>query len=125
MISQGHVRSIHRNAVTKGFWATLESLDQARAEGNIDAADYEARAFEFYAKQCMMIVSEATELMESLRKKKGIKETEGEAADIFIRLADLYEGLRHHGLVDDILADVVERKIEVNAARPQRHGVLG
>lgn len=125
MISQGLIASIHRNAVDKGFWDTMGTLDEERGTGTVTIEGYDNLAFEFYAKQCMMLVSEVTELMESLRKRKGQAETEAEAADIFIRLADLYEGLRTHGLVDKELAKVIEEKALFNISRAPRHGVLG
>lgn len=131
-MEQENVAAIHANAVRKGFWRTLESLDGNRAAlaragalNSLDREAYDSEAFEFYAKQCMMIVSEVTELMEALRKNKGQHEVESEAADIFIRLADLYEGLRTHGLADKTLFEAVSEKTVVNAQRPERHGVLG
>jgi len=125
MIDQDYASAIHRNAVRKGFWRTLEELDLARGQQSLGGEPYKAAAFEFYAKQCMMIVSEVTELMEALRKEKGQREVEAEAADIFIRLADLYEGLREHGLADDTLSEAVSKKVVKNVQRPERHGVLG
>lgn len=125
MIEQDYAAGIHASAVRKGFWRTLEELDIARGQEGLGRAQYDSLAFEFYAKQCMMIVSEVTELMEAIRKEKGQREVESEAADIFIRLADLYEGLREHGLADDTLAEAVSKKVVVNHQRPERHGVLG
>jgi len=125
MIDQDYTSAIHRNAVRKKFWDTIQMLDGQRSAGLISHEAYSSRAFEFYAKQCMMLVSEVTELMEALRKEKGQREVEAEAADIFIRLADLYEGLREHGLVEDTLSEAVSKKVVKNVQRPERHGVLG
>ena len=65
---------LHKTAVSKGFWP--EDVDDI-----------------FIAKQCMMIVSEVTELMEAIRKDKGEEEIVMETADILIRTLDLYAGL--------------------------------
>jgi NTP pyrophosphatase (non-canonical NTP hydrolase) len=125
LMEQENVAAIHANAKRKGFWGTIDLLDAIRSANVVDKAEYDSRAFEFYAKQCMMLVSEVTELMEALRKEKGQHEVESEAADIFIRLADLYEGLRTHGLADKTLFEAVSEKTVVNAQRPEKHGVLG
>lgn len=125
MIEQDWLAGIHANARRKGFWDFLDYLDEARGTYSIDGDSYDKQAFLFYAKQCMMLVSEVTELMEALRKEKGQHEVESEAADIFIRLADLYEGLRRHGLADKTLAEAVAEKTVVNAQRPKMHGVNG
>jgi hypothetical protein len=121
-MEQENIAAIHTNAVRKNFWDTIQMLDSQRGAGVIDQETYRSRAFEFYAKQCMMLVSE---LMEALRKDKGQHEVESESADIFIRLADLYEGLRTHGLVDKTLNEAISEKVVINGARPAKHGVLG
>ena len=69
---------LHETAKTKGFWP--EEVDDI-----------------FIAKQCMMIVSEVTELMEAIRKDRGEEEVAMETADIFIRTLDLYAGLVEAG----------------------------
>jgi NTP pyrophosphatase (non-canonical NTP hydrolase) len=124
-MDQENIAAIHANAVRKEFWNTLDVLDASRGGGLITREYYDTRAFEFYAKQCMMLVSEVTELMEALRKNKGQHEVESEAADIFIRLADLYEGLRTHGLADKTLNEAISEKVVINGSRPAKHGVLG
>ena len=65
--------NLHKVAVEKGFWP--EEVDDI-----------------FIAKQCMMIVSEVTEVMEAIRKDKGEEEITKEFADILIRTLDLYAG---------------------------------
>jgi NTP pyrophosphatase (non-canonical NTP hydrolase) len=124
-MDQENIAAIHANAVRKEFWGSLDVLDLIRSAGVITKAEYDERAFEFYAKQCMMIVSEVSELMEALRKSKGQHEVESESADIFIRLADLYEGLRRHGLADKTLNEAISEKVVINGTRPAKHGVLG
>lgn len=96
--------TIHETAVEKGFW-------------NVKVDDI------FITKQLMMIVSEAVEVMEAIRKDKGKKEVADEMADIIIRTLDLYEGLREHGYVDTDLQVAVNNKTNFNKTRPERHGV--
>ena len=96
--------SLHKTATEKGFWP--EDVDDI-----------------FVAKQCMMIVSEVTEVMEAVRKDKGEAEIVLELADILIRTLDLYEGLRKHGYVSQSLEQALYRKSDFNKTRPERHGV--
>jgi NTP pyrophosphatase (non-canonical NTP hydrolase) len=96
--------SIHQTAVQKGFWP--EDVDDI-----------------FVTKQLMMIVSEAVEVMEAIRKDKGGRAVADEMADIVIRTLDLYEGLAEHGYVDVTLEDAIEQKTAFNKTRPERNGV--
>ena len=77
----------------------------------------------FIAKQCMMIVSEVTEVMEAVRKSKGSKEITKEIADILIRTLDLYQGMYTYGYVDHSLDEMFKEKTEYNKTRPEKHGV--
>lgn len=95
---------IHNIAVEKGFW-------------NHEVDDI------FITKQLMMIVSEAVEVMEAVRKDHGKDAVAEEMADIVIRTLDLYEGLLDHGYVDEPLQPVLNRKVDYNRIRPERHGV--
>lgn len=95
---------IHFNAVDKGFWP--EEVDDI-----------------FIAKQCMMIVSEVTEVMEAVRKDKGSQEVTEELADIIIRTLDLWKGMHDNGYVGHSLDYSLVGKIETNKGRPERHGV--
>ena len=95
---------LHSTAVAKGFWA--EETDDI-----------------FIAKQCMMIVSEVTELMEAIRKDKGEEEIAMETADIFIRTLDLYAGLVEAGYTTVSLDYALQEKANINKDRPQKHGV--
>ena len=95
---------IHQTAVEKGFWPK-------------DVDDI------FIAKQLMMIVSEAVEVMEAIRKDKGKKEVADEMADIIIRTLDLYVGLRDNGYVDTDLKSAINNKTSFNKTRPERNGV--
>ena len=103
---------LHETAVEKGFWDVLGVLP-------------EEDKFVFYAKQIAMIHSEATEVLEALRKSKGHSEVIEELADIIIRVCDLYEGLRLNGEVLFSLDKVVKSKAKVNKSRPKMHGVRG
>ena len=71
----------------------------------------------------MMIVSEAVEVMEAIRKDKGEEEIADEMADILIRTFDLYAGLVEHGYTRISLDHAFENKTNINKSRPERHGV--
>jgi len=95
---------IHQTAIDKGFWP--KQVDDI-----------------FITKQLMMIVSEAVEVMEAIRKDKGKQEVADEMADIVIRTLDLYQGLRDNGYVDGELQVALNNKTDFNKSRPERHGV--
>jgi NTP pyrophosphatase (non-canonical NTP hydrolase) len=97
-------KDLHKVATEKGFWP--EKVDDI-----------------FIIKQLMMIVSEAVEVMEAIRKDKGKQEVADEMADIIIRTLDLYEGLRENGYVDQDLQVALNNKTSFNKSRPERHGV--
>ena len=95
---------LHKNAIEKGFWP--EDVDDI-----------------FIAKQCMMIVSEVTELIEAIRKDKGEEEITKEFADILIRTLDLYAGVVEAGYTRLSLDQALREKVEFNKTRPEKHGV--
>jgi NTP pyrophosphatase (non-canonical NTP hydrolase) len=97
-------KDIHAVAVEKGFWP--DKIDDI-----------------FIIKQLMMIVSEAVEVMEAIRKDKGKQEVADEMADIVIRTLDLYQGLVDNGYVDQELQIALNNKTSFNKSRPERHGV--
>lgn len=101
--------NLHKIAVEKGFWGTAE--------------DHDAIDDIFIAKQCMMIVSEVTEVMEAVRKDKGEEEITKEFADIIIRTLDLYAGMVEAGYTKLSLDQALREKIEFNKTRPEKHGV--
>lgn len=103
---------LHETAAEKGFWEPLTRMEKE---------DY----FVFYAKQIAMIQSEATEVLEALRKSKGHDKVVEELADIIIRVLDLYEGLRENGEVLFSLEKTVKSKAKINTQRPKLHGVKG
>lgn len=95
---------LHVTAVDKGFWP--ENVDDI-----------------FITKQLMMVVSEAVEVMEAIRKDKGQEAIADEMADILIRTLDLYAGLVENGYTSISLDDAMEKKTSFNKTRPERHGV--
>jgi NTP pyrophosphatase (non-canonical NTP hydrolase) len=107
-------RSVHHNATEKGFWDYMYENVEPKAD-----------TFIFFAKQIAMIHSEATEVLEALRKQKGQQEVVEELADIIIRVVDLYQGLVVAGEAKDSLEDVITKKTIINSQRPKMHGVLG
>ncbi len=107
-------KNVHHNATQKGFWDYMYS--NAEPVGD---------TFVFFAKQIAMIHSEATEVLEALRKQKGAEEVVEELADIIIRVVDLYEGLKMAGEAEGSLEDIVTKKTIINSQRPKMHGVLG
>ncbi len=104
---------LHSTAVTKKFW------DEYPKNGT------ESEKFVFYAKQIAMIHSEATEVLESIRKRKDSHETVEELADILIRTLDLYGAMYSYGYTPFSLQKVLESKMDKNLSRPDKHGVLG
>jgi len=96
--------NLHEVAVEKGFWP--EDVDDI-----------------FVAKQCMMIVSEVTEVMEAIRKDKSEEEITKEFADIIIRTLDLYAGVVEAGYTKLSLDEMLREKVEFNKTRPEKHGV--
>lgn len=101
---------LHTTAVTKGFWKVLDDATQEQTDI-------------FITKQLMMIVSEAVEVMEAIRKDKGENEIADEMADILIRTFDLYAGLVEHGYTTVSLDYAFESKTNINNSRPEKHGV--
>tara|TARA_R110000868_G_scaffold235185_3_gene488900 strand:+ start:650 stop:973 length:324 start_codon:yes stop_codon:yes gene_type:complete len=95
---------LHQVATEKGFWP--EVVDDI-----------------FITKQLMMVVSEAVEVMEAIRKDKGKVEIADEMADIIIRTLDLYAGLVENDYTDISLDQALENKVNFNKERPERHGV--
>jgi NTP pyrophosphatase (non-canonical NTP hydrolase) len=95
---------LHQVATEKGFWP--DRVDDI-----------------FVTKQLMMVVSEAVEVMEAIRKDKGKQEIADEMADIVIRTLDLYAGLVENGYTDISLDLALDNKVSFNKQRPERHGV--
>ena len=105
-------RQLHSEAENKGFWEPMDRMN------NQDD-------FIFYAKQIAMIHSEATEVLEALRKDKGEQAVVEEIADIIIRTFDLWAGLEKRGVVKSSLDQTMIHKMNINQERPRLHGVRG
>ena len=103
---------LHRTSVEKGFWEPLKRMDKQDS-------------FIFYAKQIAMIQSEATEVLEALRKSKDQREVVDELADIIIRTLDLWAGLDEAGVTTTSLYTALLMKADTNKNRPKLHGVKG
>jgi NTP pyrophosphatase (non-canonical NTP hydrolase) len=104
---------LHDTAVEKGFWEP----------------NNEDTHIIFYLKQIAMIHSEATEVLEAIRKEQGGLKIVEELADIIIRVLDLYQGLRDDEMVTQgysfiSLHDTFEAKAKINESRKRLHGVL-
>jgi NTP pyrophosphatase (non-canonical NTP hydrolase) len=103
-------KHLHEIAVEKGFWDVIKDAPQEQKDI-------------FMAKQLMMIVSEAVEVMEAIRKSKGPEDVADEMADILIRTLDLYAGMIEHEYTHVSLDEAFEKKTAFNKSRPQKHGV--
>lgn len=102
--------AVHETAVEKGFWSIIDDATQEQKDI-------------FVTKQLMMIVSEAVEVMEAIRKSRGPEQIADEMADIIIRTLDLYAGLREEEYVNTDLQVAFNNKTNFNQSRPERHGV--
>jgi len=104
-------KELNTTAREKGFWNDFDP----------------EKPFVFYAKQIAMIHSEATEIMEAIRKDKGDEEVVEEIADLVIRTLDLFEGLKVTGEIDKDLSldSAIIQKSMKNKKRPHKHGVRG
>jgi NTP pyrophosphatase (non-canonical NTP hydrolase) len=105
-------RAIHATAQDKGFWEPTQRIQ-------------EQDAFIFYAKQIAMIHSEATEVLEALRKDKGEEAIVEELCDIIIRVFDLWAGLDANGITNVSLDQTMVKKMNINKDRERLHGVRG
>jgi hypothetical protein len=103
---------LHHTAEQKGFWEPLSRMQEQ---------DF----FIFYSKQIAMIHSEATEILEALRKDKGDQAVVEEIADLIIRTLDLYKGIKLYSGELPSLDEVLMKKSIVNQDRPRLHGVRG
>lgn len=103
-------KDLHETAVEKGFWDVIKDAPH-------DQIDI------FMTKQLMMIVSEAVEVMEAIRKSHGPEAVADEMADILIRTFDLYAGLVEYEYTNVSLDEAFEKKTGYNKTRPEKHGV--
>jgi NTP pyrophosphatase (non-canonical NTP hydrolase) len=96
---------IHSNAIDKGFWEANNGLI-------------------FYMKQIAMIHSEATEVLEAMRKEGGGDNVVKELADIIIRTLDLWAGLVRDGYTNKSIEESLVEKVKYNTQRERMHGGL-
>lgn len=114
------IKEAHENAVNKGFWEDYKDASNAveisvSSESNVMkgiALNFMSNAI---GNRLMLIVSEAAEAQEALRKNDADNFKE-ELADVAIRLADLCGGLEI-----DLEAEILN-KMEKNKSRPYKHG---
>lgn len=104
-------KHLHEVAIEKGFWSPIA---KPSSQEDVDI---------FMTKQLMMIVSEAVEVMEAIRKSKGPEAIADEMADILIRTFDLYAGLVEQEYTNVSLDEAFEKKTAFNKSRPEKHGV--
>ena len=102
---------LHEVAVEKGFWNPVV--------GDVPQEQIDI----FMTKQLMMIVSEAVEVMEAIRKSRGPEAIADEMADILIRTFDLYAGLVEFEYTNVSIDEAFEKKTAFNKTRPEKHGV--
>ena len=94
---------IHPTNVKNGFWGPPEMMDK-------------------YVAKLMLVVTEAAEVTEALRKSQGKDKVTEEFSDIFIRALDLYGKLVEVGEASPGLYGVLLEKMQANANRPSKHG---
>jgi len=97
--------------------------ENSRDHGFYDG--YDMTNFKDISCKLALIHSEATEVLEAVRKEKGSMEIVDEISDILIRTLDLYAALVNAGVVTEDLDDALEYKMAKNKERPHMHGVLG
>lgn len=95
----------HKVARSKNFWDGTTNLDKI---GN----------------KIALIHSEATEILEALRKNKGSGEIVEEFADLIIRTVDLYQAMFNMGIIEHSLDSAITSKFNKNKQRPPLHGNL-
>lgn len=101
---------VHRTAIDKGFWSGQKPLSDA---SNVDMNQVMAKL--------ALMHSEITEILEAIRKNKGVKNTTEEFADLIIRTLDVWAHLAECGMVSSLDA-AVDDKTQINKAREHLHG---
>jgi NTP pyrophosphatase (non-canonical NTP hydrolase) len=95
----------HKTARSKNFWDGNTNLDKI---GN----------------KIALIHSEATEILEALRKNQGSLAISEEFADLIIRTLDLYQAMVNMNIIEHSLDFAIEAKSYKNQQRPPLHGNL-
>ena len=100
---------IHDTSVKKGFYDVEDIGD-----------------IHFVLSKLALIHSEVTETLEAIRKDQGEDKIMEEIADVAIRLLDFVQLMKDTAYVsrEIKLSEVIEEKMKVNNARPQKHGNL-
>ncbi len=80
----------------------------------------------FLLSKIALLQSEGSELLEAIRKEKGEEEILHEMADVYIRLVDMFQGMKESGWlpIDASLSVAIAEKMAINANRPRKHGNL-
>lgn len=105
---------VFQTAKDKGFWDGYE--------GNFD--DDPDKYITKYLAKLALIHSEASEVLEAIRKEQGRDKVVEELSDIIIRILDLWAGMVHQGYTTTGLNRSILDKAEANKSRPRKHGVL-
>lgn len=110
------VQKAHENAVNKGFWEMEQGIMKKLNYGEkLGLTEILAVANAFTSQRLMLIVSEASEALEALRKGD-YENFDEEVSDMFIRLGDFCGG-------EDINIEAeISKKMEKNKERPRLHG---
>lgn len=97
----------HAISKNNGFW-----------EGPVD--------IHFLLSKIALLQSEGSELLEAIRKEQGEQRILDEMADVYIRLVDMFYGMKQSGWVSQnaSLDKAIADKIRTNAGRPRKHGNL-
>lgn len=106
----------HGNARAKGFYESEINIMQKLMEGEkLESNEMKIIATAFKVQKLALIICEATEAIEALRKGD-IVEHDEEIADIIIRAGD-YSGAYSVDLENEVIS-----KMEKNSTRPYKHG---
>lgn len=99
----------------------LAAYSNATRKGFHDGYDFKDISWQLM--KVALIHSEASEVLEALRKDKGERAVVEEICDILIRTLDFYQALRDGGVVQSDLDEVYQEKTNANSLRPHMHGV--
>lgn len=80
----------------------------------------------FLLSKIALLQSEGSELLEAIRKEQGEEAVLHEMADVYIRLIDMFQGMKASGWLscDASLDEAIANKMAINAGRPRKHGNL-
>lgn len=80
----------------------------------------------FLLSKIALLQSEGSELVDAIIKQKGQDQILEEMSDVFIRLIDMYQGMKQSGWLDQSASlDVaISNKMSANTKRPRLHGKL-